>query len=118
MPLLDDFSAQSDRQVSFSHARRAEQQNRLAMRQKIPRGELPDQTLVHRGLQRELELIEGLQTREMGDLKPHSDPLVLLRVDLALQGSVQKLEVRPIPLGGLREHRRQRLSKMIQLQTF
>ena len=39
----------------------------------------------------------------MGDLQSHSDPLLLLRVDLALQGPVEELEVGPRPLGRLRE---------------
>ena len=61
------------------------------------RGQLPDQTLVHRRLQREIEPLEGPHAGEMGDLQPHPDPLALLGIDLALQGLGRGIPGRSTP---------------------
>src|SRR5580658_7680087 len=49
--------------------------------------------IAHRRLQRELELLERPDTRKVRDLKPHPHPLGLLRIDLALQDSVEEFEI-------------------------
>jgi hypothetical protein len=58
-----------------------------------PGGQLPDQALIDRGLEFEIEIVERLDRRKVRDLEAHGDPRPLLGVDLLAQHAVKKVEI-------------------------
>lgn len=69
----DRLSAEADGQMRLSGARRAEQQQCIAMGDPTTGGQFADLTLVERGLGAPVEAVEFAHERELGDLGRHID---------------------------------------------
>ena len=54
----------------------------------------------------------------MGDLHPHPDPLALLGVHLTPQDLIEELQVGPLLLGRLGQHRGECLTQVSQLEPL
>ena len=99
--LLDGGHAQGDRQMGLADARRAQEQDVLAVGDEAQGGQLADLALADGGLKGKVELVQGLDEREVGQLGLHGDiPLVAGR-DFGLQQVIQEVEVGPVVLGRL-----------------
>jgi hypothetical protein len=82
-----------DGEVSLADAGRTEEQHVLGACDEAPGGELAHELLVDGGLELEVELLEGLDGGEVGDLDAHGDALLLLRVGLLGEELVEEVEV-------------------------
>ena len=83
--LLDGRHPQPDGQMRFSYARWAQQQDVLPVPDEAQRGQLSYLPLVDAGLEGEVELLQGLQEREMGQLGLHRHVPLVTRRDLRVQ---------------------------------
>jgi hypothetical protein len=90
---LDGGPAERDGEVGLADAGRAEDEDVLRLGDVAAHRELPDELLVHRGLKLEVEVLEHLHGREVGDLDAHGDPLALLGPDLLAQDDVEEVHV-------------------------
>src|SRR5262245_15135021 len=98
--------------MRLSYSRRSEYQHILTMGDEIAGLYLPYQPLIRRGLKREINPLDGPDTREVGDLHSHPDPLTLLGVHLAPQDRIEELQVSPLRLGRLGQSRGQGLTQV------
>ena len=90
--------------MCLAHAWRTEQENVLCVCDEASRRELADQFLIDRWLKLEVEILERLHRREVSDLDPHRDALLLLRIRLFAEDLVEEVEVRRLAARGLREN--------------
>src|SRR5579864_595665 len=78
---FDDGAPERDREMRLPDAGRAEDEHVFGLREKARRRELAHEALIDRGLEFELEVIEGLHRRKVRDLEAHGDASPLLRID-------------------------------------
>src|SRR4029453_12840022 len=97
-------AAERNRQVRLAHAGRPEDQDILRLRQKAAGPQLANQALVDRRLKLEIEVVEGLDRREVRDLQTHGDAGALLRVDLLAQEPSQEATTRGLGPRGVIQH--------------
>lgn len=107
--LGDRLDAQGHGQVGLPDARRAQEDDVLAVRDEPALGQFLDPLLVDRGLEGEVEALEGLDVGELVKRGPDSDVLLLLGGHLLGEDLVQEVGVGDVVLGGFLESR---------LQTF
>src|SRR5260370_38886777 len=98
--------------MSVPYSRRSEYQHVLTMCDEMTRAQFPDQPLVHRGLEREVELLEGPDAREVGDLQCHPHALALLGIHLTPHNPIEELQAGPLLFGRLGELSRQRIRQL------
>ena len=78
----DRLDAQSDRKMGLPDARRAQEDDVLAVGDVAALRQLLDPLLVDRGLEGEVERLERLDVGELGERGPERDVLLLLRGNL------------------------------------
>ena len=103
----DRLDAQGHGQVSLPDARRAQEDDVLAISDKPALRELLDPLLVDRGLEGEVEALQGLDIGELGERRSDSDVLLLLGGHLLGEDLVQEVGIRDVVLGGFLEGRLQ-----------
>ena len=82
--------AEGDRQVGLAGPRRAEQDDVLAAVQEVELAEVLDHLLLHRALEGEVELLQGLARREARRLDPALAAVGLPRGDLGGEHRLQE----------------------------
>ena len=112
----DRLAAERNRQMCLAHARGAEQQQRVAVGNETPGGQITDLGAVERGLGREVEAGEIAHEGELRQAEAHLDaPLVLAR-DLPRAEERQGLPQAHLLAGGLVEQRVELVADRRQLQ--
>ncbi len=113
---LDDGAAERDGEVRLADAGRAEEQDVLAPAMKRPVASSRTSFAVDGRLELEVELLERLHRREVGDLDAHGDALALLGVDLLAQQLVEEVEVGRLGARGLGQDRVEALGHVAEAQ--
>jgi len=103
VPSLDGGAAECDREVRLADAGWPEHEHVLGAGDEAARGELANELGVDRRLELELELVECLHRREVCDLDPHRDALLLLGLRLLAEDLVEEVEVRRLGTRCLRQ---------------
>src|ERR1700759_557306 len=117
-PGLDEGSPDPNREMRLTDARWSEDQHILRLRDETSGGELADKLCVDRGLELEVELLEGLDRGEMGDLDAHLNALASLGLKLIGQHLVDEIEVRRLGARRLGEHGVEALHDVEQMQLL
>ena len=99
--VLDGFEAEPDRQMRLADARRPEEDDILAVLDKVTAAEGLDLLLVERGLVAEVEGLQALDEGEARQVRPHGDVLGRLGGDLLGEQRVEELGVGGLLGGGL-----------------
>jgi hypothetical protein len=100
---LDRRAAERDREMRLTHAWGAEDEHVFAERNEAARGELAHEPMIDRRLKPEIEVLERLHAREVGDLDTHRDAFALLGVDLLAQHAIEEVQIRRLSPGGIGE---------------
>jgi len=101
---FDRCAAERDADVRLADAGRPEQQHVFCLRDEVARGELAYEPRIERGLELEVELLEGLHDGEVGDLDPHRQAALLLGIELFAQDSVEEVEIGRLLACSVGEH--------------
>ena len=81
-------------------------------------GEVADLAGVEIGLEREVELVEGLVVRQPGEFERVPEPAALPDADLFLEGEVEEVEVAELGGLGAGGERRRFPGEMLQQEAF
>ena len=98
---LDGLDAEGDGEVGLADAGGAEEDDVLRPLHEAEARQLAEHLPVDRGLEVEVELVEGLQPREARQLQPALDPALVPAPPFGLEGLGQKPLVVDVPLGRL-----------------
>ena len=94
-----DGAAERDGQMRLADARRTEDQHVFRLREKSAGRELAHQPLIDGRLEFEIEVVQRLDGRKVGDLEGHGDARALLGVHFLAQDPVEEIEVRRLGPG-------------------
>ena len=83
----------------------SEHQDVVGLRDEVAGGELAHELAVDRGLELEVELLDGLDDRKVRDLDPHGDASLVLGVELLAQHTVEEVEVGRLAARGFGKER-------------
>ena len=112
----DGFAPECDRQMGLAHARRAQEQHRLAIGDEAPRRDLADLRLVEGRLGPEVEAAKVAHERESRQAEGHVDPALVAACDLALAKQRQRLPDREFAATGLVDQAVELIAQRRQLQ--
>ncbi len=98
--VFDGLESQANGQVGLADARRAEDDDVLAMLDEMATGEILQLLFVQRRLVAEVEGVEALDEREARQVGAHGDVLGGLGGDLLGQQLIEKIGIREVPVGG------------------
>lgn len=110
----DSLYAQGHGQVGLAHTGRPQQDDVLAVGDKSAFGQLLDAFLIDRGLESEVEALERLDVRELGQRCPEGDRLFLLGGNLLGKKIIKEVSVGDVVHGRLLQNRLQPLMDPIQ----
>ena len=113
----DGFPAERHRQMCLAHARRPQEQHRLAVGDEAPRRDLPDLRLVDRGLGAEVEAGEIADERKARQAEGHVDAALVAAGDLPFAEQRQRLADRQLPPAGFVDQAVELVAQDGQLQT-
>jgi len=105
-------------QCGLADARRAEDEEILAVLEEVAGGERLELLLVERGLVAEVERLEPLHEGEPGQRGPHRDVLGGLRPDLLTEKAVEEVGVGELLRGGVLEPGLQPLATLEESQAL
>jgi len=116
--VLDGLETEPDCQVGLADAGGPEQDDILAVLDKVTAAERLDLLLVERGLIAEVEGVQALHEGEARQVGPHGDVLGRLRGDLLGEQGVEEVGVGGFLGGGLLEQRLQALAALEEPQPL
>ena len=91
--LLDRLAADGLGEMRFSDARRSDEKDVAALADEVAGGEVIDRLALERGIEAPVEVVEGLQFSEGGELEVSCDEAFLAHVQLVLQDQFEEILV-------------------------